>query len=243
MKFNEKLTQLRKSKNLSQEELGNELGVARQTVSKWELGETTPEMDKLIKMSEIFEISLDELIKDKEIDTNINTNTNTNSNDPNNTNTQKLAGLTIKIIKGILIFIAILSALYLVLIVSSLVRFNDFKSEKVETVVENEETIFNNTLENKDDFTKTYNILNVADSDDENYLYLTIKQFQNDEVETVKVLKTLANGVEANKNYEFTFQYGNKNIEDNIKSIFENATLVQIKGTDKTGLEQVQDTI
>ena len=237
MKFNEKLTQLRKSKNLSQEELGNELGVARQTVSKWELGETTPEMDKLIKMSEIFEISLDELIKDKEIDTNINTN------DPNNTNTQKLAGLTIKIIKGILIFIAILAALYLVLIVSSLVIFNDFKSEKVETVVENEETIFNNTLENKDDFTKTYNVLNIADSDDENYLYLTIKQFQNDEVETVKVLKSLANGVEANKNYEFTFQYGNKNIEDNIKSIFENATLVQIKGTDKTGLEQVQDTI
>lgn len=241
MKFNEKLTQLRKSKNLSQEELGNELGVARQTVSKWELGETTPEMDKLIKMSEIFEISLDELIKDKEIDTNINTNTN--SNDPNNTNTQKLAGLTIKIIKGILVFIAILAALYLVLIVSSLVIFNDFKSEKVETVVENEETIFNNTQENKDTFTKTYNVLNIADSDDENYLYLTIKQFQNDEVETVKVLKSLANGVEANKNYEFTFQYGNKNIEDNIKSIFENATLVQIKGTDKTGLEQVQDTI
>ena len=241
MKFNEKLTQLRKSKNLSQEELGNELGVARQTVSKWELGETTPEMDKLIKMSEIFEISLDELIKDKEIDTNINTNTN--SNDPNNTNTQKLTGLTIKIIKGILIFIAILAALYLVLIVSSLVIFNDFKSEKVETVVENEETIFNNTQENKDDFTKTYNVLNIADSDDENYLYLTIKQFQNDEVETVKVLKSLANGIEANKNYEFTFQYGNKNIEDNIKSIFENATLVQIKGTDKTGLEQVQDTI
>ena len=241
MKFNEKLTQLRKSKNLSQEELGNELGVARQTVSKWELGETTPEMDKLIKMSEIFEISLDELIKDKEIDTNINTNTN--SNDPNNTNTQKLAGLTIKIIKGILVFIAILAALYLVLIVSSLVIFNDFKSEKVETVVENEETIFNNTQENKDNFTKTYNVLNIAESDDENYLYLTIKQFQNDEVETVKVLKSLANGVEANKNYEFTFQYGNKNIEDNIKSIFENATLVQIKGTDKTGLEQVQDTI
>ena len=239
MKFNEKLTQLRKSKNLSQEELGNELGVARQTVSKWELGETTPEMDKLIKMSEIFEISLDELIKDKEIDTNINTNTNA----PNNTNTQKLAGLTIKIIKGILIFIAILAALYLVLIVSSLVIFNDFKSEKVETVVENEKTIFNNTLENKDDFTKTYNVLNIADSDDENYLCLTIKQFQNDEVETVKVLKSLANGIEANKNYEFTFQYGNENIEDNIKSIFENATLVQIKGTDKTGLEQVQDTI
>ena len=63
MKFNEKIIMLRKNKNLSQEDLGNELGVARQTISKWELGETTPEMDKLIKMSEIFEITLDDLIK------------------------------------------------------------------------------------------------------------------------------------------------------------------------------------
>lgn len=66
MKFNEKIIMLRKNKNLSQEDLGNELGVARQTISKWELGETTPEMDKLIKMSEIFEITLDDLIKDTE---------------------------------------------------------------------------------------------------------------------------------------------------------------------------------
>lgn len=101
----------------------------------------------------------------------------------------------------------------------------------------------NNIQESKDNFTKTYNVLNIAESDDENYLYLTIKQFQHDEVETVKVLKSIANSVETNKNYEFTFQYENKNIEDNIKSIFENATLVQIKETDKTGLEQIQDTI
>lgn len=66
MKFNEKIIMLRKNKNLSQEDLGNELGVARQTISKWELGETTPEMDKLIKMSEIFENTLDDLIKDTE---------------------------------------------------------------------------------------------------------------------------------------------------------------------------------
>lgn len=69
MKFSEKLIMLRKNKKWSQEDLGNELGVARQTVSKWELGETTPEMDKLLKMSEIFEITLDELMKEE--DTNI----------------------------------------------------------------------------------------------------------------------------------------------------------------------------
>lgn len=63
MKFNEKIIKLRKEKGLSQEQLGYELGVTRQTVSKWELGMTTPEMDKLIEISELFNISLDELLK------------------------------------------------------------------------------------------------------------------------------------------------------------------------------------
>ena len=44
MKFNEKLVNLRKKHNLSQEQVAEKLGVARQTISKWELGETTPEM-------------------------------------------------------------------------------------------------------------------------------------------------------------------------------------------------------
>lgn len=59
--FNEKLIELRKKNGLSQEELGSKLNVARQTVSKWELGETTPEMEKLIELSRIFKISIDEL--------------------------------------------------------------------------------------------------------------------------------------------------------------------------------------
>lgn len=63
MEFNEKLIQLRKAQGLSQEELGYKLSVSRQTVSKWELGETTPEMNKLIVLSDIFGISLDELVK------------------------------------------------------------------------------------------------------------------------------------------------------------------------------------
>lgn len=101
MEFNEKLIALRKEKGLSQESLGEKLNVARQTVSKWELGETTPEMDKLIKISEIFDISLDDLIKN----TNIKQKEETN-----NTNTQKLAGMLITILKviGIIIIIGII---------------------------------------------------------------------------------------------------------------------------------------
>ncbi|HCC34914.1 MAG TPA: transcriptional regulator [Ruminococcaceae bacterium] len=61
MTFNEKLTELRKAKGFSQEELGFRLNVTRQTVSKWETGQSTPEMDKLIALGRLFDISLDEL--------------------------------------------------------------------------------------------------------------------------------------------------------------------------------------
>lgn len=61
MKFSEKLENLRKSKGMSQEALAQKLNVTRQTVSKWELDQTTPDMNKLIEISKIFEISLDEL--------------------------------------------------------------------------------------------------------------------------------------------------------------------------------------
>ncbi len=66
MKFNEKLIELRRKEGLSQEELGYKLNVTRQTVSKWELGQTTPEMDKLIELSKIFNVSVDDLINESE---------------------------------------------------------------------------------------------------------------------------------------------------------------------------------
>ena len=44
MNFGEQLLNLRKSNNLSQEELANKIGVTRQTISKWELNETTPDL-------------------------------------------------------------------------------------------------------------------------------------------------------------------------------------------------------
>ena len=66
MEFNHKLYELRKQKGLSQEELANKLNVSRQTVSKWELGDSTPDMEKLIGLSDLFDISLDELVLGKE---------------------------------------------------------------------------------------------------------------------------------------------------------------------------------
>ena len=65
MGFHNKLYNLRKQKGLSQEELANRLNVSRQTVSKWEVGDSTPDMEKLIAISDLFKISLDELGLDK----------------------------------------------------------------------------------------------------------------------------------------------------------------------------------
>ena len=65
MEFNNKLYELRKQKGFSQEELANRLNVSRQTVSKWEVGDSTPDMEKLIAISDLFVVSLDELVLDK----------------------------------------------------------------------------------------------------------------------------------------------------------------------------------
>ena len=65
MEFNNKLYDLRKKKGLSQEELANRLNVSRQTVSKWEVGDSTPDMEKLVAISDLFEVSLDELVLDR----------------------------------------------------------------------------------------------------------------------------------------------------------------------------------
>lgn len=66
MDFNNRLYQLRKQKGFSQEELANRLNVSRQTVSKWEVGDSTPDMEKLIAMSDLFDVSLDKLVMGKD---------------------------------------------------------------------------------------------------------------------------------------------------------------------------------
>ncbi len=67
MNFNEKLIELRKSKGLSQDELGEKLGVSRQTISKWELAQTYPDFQRLVLLSDYFGLSLDALVKDIDV--------------------------------------------------------------------------------------------------------------------------------------------------------------------------------
>lgn len=62
MKFGEKLQQLRKGKGMSQEQLAEQMDVSRQAVSKWELNTATPEVQNILRLSKIFEVSTDELL-------------------------------------------------------------------------------------------------------------------------------------------------------------------------------------
>ncbi len=97
MEFGKKIMNLRKKKGLSQEELAEKVGVARQTISKWELGETSPDLKQSKELSKIFNVSLDELV----------------NNDIKNilvektSNTEKLAGLILKLIKVMVVFIIV----------------------------------------------------------------------------------------------------------------------------------------
>ena len=62
MNLGEKLFELRKEKNLSQEEVADKLNVTRQTVSKWETNQSTPDFDKIMPICELFGISTEELL-------------------------------------------------------------------------------------------------------------------------------------------------------------------------------------
>lgn len=63
MKLAENLKNKRKENNLSQEEVAKKLNISRQSISKWETGTSYPDIENLIKLSELYNISLDELIK------------------------------------------------------------------------------------------------------------------------------------------------------------------------------------
>lgn len=62
MNFNDKITKMRKKEKLSQEELAEQLGVTRQTISNWELNVTQPNISQVKKLSKIFNTSIDELL-------------------------------------------------------------------------------------------------------------------------------------------------------------------------------------
>ena len=105
MEIGKIIMNLRKKNGLSQEELAEKVDVARQTISKWELGETSPDIKQAKKLARIFKVSLDELtdndIKDILVE--------------KTSNTEKLAGIILKLMKFMIIFIIAVPILLIVL--------------------------------------------------------------------------------------------------------------------------------
>ncbi len=92
-------------------------------------------------------------------------------------------------------------------------------------------------------FTKTYLILDISDSNDSKYVYVTVRAFQDEEVVTAKVKKDLLKDAVEDKYYEFTFGSVGKSKNETTKAIFENNKLINVVETDKVGLEQINDKI
>ena len=63
MNISDRIQYLRKQKGYSQEELADKIGVSRQAVSKWESEQSTPDLEKIITMSELFEVTTDYILK------------------------------------------------------------------------------------------------------------------------------------------------------------------------------------
>ena len=68
MELSEKLLNLRKANDLTQEQLAEKIGISRQSVSKWESGQAVPELDKIVALCELFNVTADYLLKPSEID-------------------------------------------------------------------------------------------------------------------------------------------------------------------------------
>ena len=98
MKLGENILRLRKKQGLSQEQLGEKIDVTRQTISNWELGETSPNPEQLKLLSKLLMVSVDELL-DNEIKSILEEKVS---------NTERLAGIIIKILKIVGVFITIL---------------------------------------------------------------------------------------------------------------------------------------
>lgn len=70
MTLGERLTELRKKANLSQEDIAEKIGVSRQTISKWELDQSLPDFDKILPLCKLYNITSDELLTGRKTDSN-----------------------------------------------------------------------------------------------------------------------------------------------------------------------------
>ena len=128
----------------------------------------------------------------------------------------------------IIMLLIIMICLVMILIIN-LSFFKNSKSHKKQNELKNN---YDCTL------TKTYNVTNINTSNDENYLYITFKEYQLEDVYTIKLPQKISKDLKLGNNYEFTFNTYKKYVSETPNIIFENSKLINIQYTDKVGMEQ-----
>ncbi len=115
MKLGEKILELRKKNGFSQEQLGEKINVTRQTISNWELAETSPNPEQLKLLSKVLNVSIDELL-DNDIQSALVEKVS---------NTEKLAGLILRILKWLgIIFMIFLIIDFVALLLFTYIKIN-----------------------------------------------------------------------------------------------------------------------
>ena len=104
MTIEERIQALRKEKGLSQEQFADVLGVSRQAVSKWEMGQSMPEIDKLIAMSQLFGVTIDYILKGEAPPV-------ANENERRRAASRKIGGQIVSAVAGMLLLMAVIAAL------------------------------------------------------------------------------------------------------------------------------------
>lgn len=193
------ISKLRKDKELTQEELGNILGVSPKTISKWECGNSIPDINILKEISSYFKISIEDLV-----------NFHYEENDKKENNNKKIV---IIIILLIIIFIFILCM--------------KPKSKKEIHKETNNCTVI-----------KTYYIDNIGKSNDENYIYITIHEFQVEGTYTVKLPKSISKDLKTGNSYEFTFKTTEEYMNTTTDNLFNNGEIINVKFSNKEGLDR-----
>lgn len=223
MELNERLYELRKNNNWSQEELAEKLDVSRQTISKWESDKAIPELEKLIKLSEIYNITLDELVKG-EVPENI-------VKENSNKKIQKLKSFLKKHWKKILIIFSIIILIILILFFINISRrlsiiydFSKYYKERFGAIGDTRsgtvtEHIINRNLNSFEETYKQYmyyvskdgeKLVKISEFDDDTYsktmkeIYIDLNKVNDDGLlNDVVVINKKLGTREIINNYEF----------------------------------------
>lgn len=197
------ISSLRKEKKLSQQALADLLRVSPKTISKWECGNGLPDICMLKKVSEVLNITIEELL------------------DGNLSNKDKIKKESINK-KRLLFIIIILSIFILILTVMFIIidKNNDMKEVDNCTII------------------RTYYIDNIGKSNDQNYLYITLHEYQVEGTFTIKLPVLVSKNLEVGSSYEFTFKTNKEYLMTTTDKLFDNAEVINLEYSDKVGLER-----